>query len=94
MMADLYPANVGDVNVLANHLTLAVESRFTSATAWYIFADPAVLPVIEYSYLTSAPGPQMATRDGFDVLGREFRVHLDFGCGPIDWRGAYLNRGA
>ena len=44
--------------------------------------------------LHSAQGPQMASREGFDVLGTEYRVVLDFGAGAVDWRGAYLNPGA
>lgn len=52
------------------------------------------MPVLEYSYLSSAQGPQMASREGWDVLGMEFRVVLDFGCGAIDWRGAFKNAGA
>ena len=65
-----------------------------SGNAWWIFADPAVLPVLEYAYLSSAQGPQIASREGWDVLGMEFRVVLDFGCGAVDWRGAYRNPGA
>ena len=50
--------------------------------------------MLEYAYLSSAQGPQLASRDGWDVLGREFRVILDFGCGAVDHRGAYRNAGA
>ena len=53
-----------------------------------------MLPVLEYAYLASAPGPQMSSREGWDVLGMEFRVVLDFGAGAVDWRGAYRNPGA
>jgi hypothetical protein len=53
-----------------------------------------VLPVLEYAYLSSAQGPQIASREGWDVLGMEFRVVLDFGAGAVDWRGAWKNPGA
>ena len=92
ILAAIYAATVADANPFTGRLTLLVEPRITDAS-FYIFADPAVLPVLEYSYLSSAQGPQMASREGWDVLGMEFRVVLDFGCGAVDWRGAYLNPG-
>lgn len=92
VLASIYATTVSDVNPFTNKLTLLVEPRITDAS-WYLFADPAVLPVLEYSYLSSAQGPQMASREGWDVLGMEFRVVLDFGAGAIDWRGAYRNAG-
>lgn len=93
LLSDLAAATWGDVNPFASKLSLLVEPRITD-NQWYVFADPAVMPVLEYSYLSSAQGPQMASREGWDVLGMEFRVVLDFGCGAIDWRGAFKNAGA
>jgi hypothetical protein len=93
LLSDLAAATWGDVNPFASKLSLLVEPRITG-NQWYVFADPAVMPVLEYSYLSSAQGPQMASREGWDVLGMEFRVVLDFGCGAIDWRGAFKNAGA
>jgi hypothetical protein len=88
-----HPATSGDVNPFAGKLELLVEPRITG-NGWYVFTDPAQLAVLEYAYLSSAQGPQMASREGWDVLGMEFRVVLDFGAGAIDWRGAYRNAGA
>ena len=93
VLASLAAGKIADVNPFSGSLQLLVEPRF-SGNAWRVFADPAQLPVLEYAYLSSAQGPQMATREGWDVLGMEFRVVLDFGCGVIDHRGAYLNAGA
>lgn len=91
LLASIYAATTDDVQPI--RLTLLVEPRITG-TAWYVFADPATAPVLEYAYLSSAPGPQLSSRDGWEVLGREFRVVLDFGCGAVDHRGAYRNAGA
>lgn len=93
VLAAIYAATAGDANPFSGKLALLVEPRLP-ATAWYLFADPATLPVLEYAYLSSAQGPQMASREGWDVLGQEFRVVLDFGAGAVDWRGAYRNAGA
>mgnify|MGYP001765597875 CR=1 FL=1 len=92
LLTALNAAQVGDVNPWAGKLTLAVEPRIEGA-AWYLFADPASVPVLEYSYLSSAPGPQIASREGWEVLSVEQRVHLDFGAGAVDWRGAVYNPG-
>jgi hypothetical protein len=70
-----------------------VEPRLTG-NAWWLFADPAALPVLEYAHLSSAQGPQISSREGWNVLGMEFRVVLDFGCGAVDHRGTYRNPGA
>jgi len=66
----------------------------TSTTGWYLFADPAIAPVVVYGYLEGQEGPYTETRNGFDVDGVEVKIRHDFGCGVIDFRGAYLNDGA
>ena len=92
LLAELAAAKVDDQNPFSGKMTLLIEPRL-SGEDWYVFADPAMLPVLEYAYLSSAQGPQIASRDGWETLGREFRVVLDFGCGAVDWRGAYHNPG-
>jgi len=89
LIADIYPATVADVNVNTARYEVLTDPRIESDDFW-LFADPASLPVLEYAYLSSAPGPQLASREGWDVLGTEWRVVLDFGVGAIDFRGAAL----
>lgn len=96
--AEIVLAQIADVKKnmgreIIGNLELLVEPRL-SGVSWYLFADPASLPVLEYAYLSSAQGPQIASREGWEVLGMEFRVTLDFGAGGIDFRGAYRNPGA
>ncbi|WP_271167307.1 prohead protease/major capsid protein fusion protein [Hansschlegelia plantiphila] len=92
VLAALSATTTDGVNPFSGKLTLLVEPRITDVS-WYVFADPAQLPVLEYSYLASAPGPQLSEREGWDVLSREFRVFEDFGAGAIDWRGAVRSSG-
>ncbi|MFD1703359.1 Mu-like prophage major head subunit gpT family protein [Methylopila henanensis] len=92
VLASIYAATTADVNPFSQKLTLLVEPRIT-ADSWFVVADPASAPILEYSYLSSAPGPQMSEREGWEVLSREFRVVLDFGAGALDWRGAVRNPG-
>ncbi|RDW14104.1 prohead protease/major capsid protein fusion protein [Paracoccus thiocyanatus] len=91
LLASIAPATTDDVQPI--RLTLLVEPRLTGP-AWFVFGDPATAPVLEYAYLSSAQGPQLSSRDGWETLGREFRVVLDFGAGVTDHRGAYRNAGA
>lgn len=93
LLAAIYAQTPADVNPFTARLIPMVEPRLP-ATSWYVFADPAVMPVLEYAHLSSAQGPQIASRQGWVTLGVEFRCVLDFGCGAIDWRGAYRNAGA
>lgn len=95
LVSEIQAAKVADVNPFSN-LSVIVDPRLDaiSATAWYLFADPAQVEVIEYSYLESEPGPVVETRSGFDVDGVETKIRLDFGAGIVDFRGGFRNDGA
>jgi hypothetical protein len=87
---------VTSVNPFAGKLDLVVDPRLdaVSQTAWYLAADSGVVDTIEYSYLESAGGPEIFTKEGFEVDGMQMKVRLDFGAGVLDWRGLYRANGA
>lgn len=93
-LAAITAAATSDVNVFANGLTVVVEPRLSNATRWYVIADPAQIDGLEYAYLEGSPGPQIETKQGFEVDGVQLKVRLDFGAGFIDWRPWYMNAGA
>ncbi|MET4684884.1 prohead protease/major capsid protein fusion protein [Brevundimonas faecalis] len=93
LLATLAATKSADVNPFSGTLQLIVEPRITGLD-WYIFGDKANAPVLEMAYLAGASGPQILSRDGWNTLGREYRVTLDLGVGATDWRGAYRNPGA
>ncbi|MBB94666.1 MAG: peptidase U35 [Rhodobacteraceae bacterium] len=93
LLTQINATNTDEVNPFGK-LILAVEPRLTDTAAWYVAADPATIDGLEYAYLEGAPGPQIETRQGFEVDGIQIKVRLDFGCGWIDHRGWYKNAGA
>lgn len=93
-LASIAPATAADVNPFSGSLSLVVEPRLSSATRWYVTADPGEIDGLEFAYLSGAEGPQVESRSGWDVDGMEIRVILDFGAGFIDHRGWFMNAGA
>ncbi len=88
----IYPATTDDVNTWAGKLTLVVEPRIAD-DSWFVLADPASVPSLQYAYLAAAQGVQIQRQEAWDTLGLKFRAWLDFGCGWLDWRGAYRSTG-
>jgi phage head maturation protease len=100
-LAGIYPTQVNFVNVFEDFVRLVVDARLDhlgQTLPWYLFADVATVPVLEFSYLTGNEGPRVYTRVGFaggsDIDGSEVLASLDFGCGAISWQGAFKNPGA
>lgn len=75
-------------------LSSGANRQSGSATAWYLFADPATVDTFEYAYMEGQDGPYTETRQGFDVDGMEVKCRHEFGAAWIDYRGAYKNSGA
>jgi HK97 family phage prohead protease len=94
VLATLAPARLDDVNVFSGKFQLVVEPRLASATRWYVTAAASEIDGLEYAYLEGAPGPQIESRNGFEVDGVQIKVRLDFGAGFVDWRGWLTNAGA
>jgi hypothetical protein len=92
-LATIAPATAADVNPFSGAMSLVVEPRLSSATRWYVTADPGEIDGLEFAYLSGNEGPQVESRSGWDVDGVEIRVILDFGAGFIDHRGWFQNVG-
>lgn len=71
VLAQITPNATGDVNVFTGAFTLLVEPRITDGS-WFLFADPALLPVLQHGYLDGAPGVQVEQQDAWTTLGSSF----------------------
>lgn len=94
VLASIQPTTTDDVNPFGGKLELLVETRLSSATRWYLVGDPAVTEGLEYSYLQGEEGPQIETKQGFEIDGMAFKVRLDFGAAFLEHRGWFRNNGA
>lgn len=86
LLAQIAAATVDAVNPWTGKLVPLVDPRLPEGT-FYLFADPAVAPALQYAYLAGAEGVQVQRREMWDQLGVGYRAWLDFGAGWLDWRG-------
>lgn len=96
ILTTIQATQADNVNPWPGKLELVPEPRLDadSDTAWYLFADPGMADALEYAYLQDSTGPEIITREGFEIDGVEIKARLDFGAGFIDWRGVQKNPGA
>jgi len=67
----------------------------SSATAWYLFANPADVAAIEIAYLRGRRTPTIESGEtSFNTLGMQWRGYFDFGVAMQDYRAALLSKGA
>jgi hypothetical protein len=92
-VASIAPAQTSDVNVFSGKLAVVCEPRLEAVSPWDWYLADSRLAALVLGGLAGNEGPQIASRDGFEVLGREFRVTLDVGVGPNDWRGWFRQGG-
>jgi hypothetical protein len=66
-----------------------------SATAWYLFANPADVAAMEIAYLRGQRTPTIESSESdFDNLGMKWRGYFDFGVAMQDYRAAVKSAGA
>lgn len=89
LQAQITPALVGSVNPFARSYEIIVEPMLDAYAAddWYVIAGSDQIDTVEYAFLEGEEGPQMETRDGWEVDGIEFKIRHDFAAKAIDFRG-------
>jgi hypothetical protein len=93
ILTQLAATTASDANPFPGKLTLAVEHRIPD-NSWYVAADPAQAPVLEYATLRGqGDSVFIDTRVGFEIDAIETKGRIDFGAGAVDYRGAYKNPG-
>lgn len=80
----------GNVNVFAGRFQVVSSAYLTSATTWWLVANPAELPAMEVAFLNGQrlPTVQQAEAD-FNTLGIQVRGHFSYGVAKAEARGAY-----
>lgn len=94
---DLSNANSQAKNVLKDFVTVASDPYLDdiSATAWYLFASPEdAAYAFEIVFLDGNEEPYTDDMIEWETDAMAFKVRMDYGVAPGDWRGAYKNVGA
>lgn len=90
-VAVITPTEAGNVNPFS--AKFEVVTAPVSGNAWEVYADPSVLPVWVWGMLDGYAAPRMRIENPFGTQGVGISLEHDFGCGAIDFRGAYRNPG-
>jgi len=83
-------------NSVRNTFEVVADARLdsASATGWYGTASSAINDTIEVSYLNGNDRPTLEQQAGWAVDGVEFKVRMEAGVAPLDFRGMAKNPGA
>jgi ATP-dependent protease ClpP protease subunit len=89
------PTKTSDTNIFARSMELIVETLLDGVAnnPFYTFADPALIPAIEYAHLEGEEGPVLEADWGFEIDGMTLKVRDDFGAGFVDHRGSVMVTG-
>lgn len=92
VLAPVAAAQASNVSIFSGKLEQVTTARIIG-NAWYMFADPELLPCFEWGLLEGYAAPRLRMEEGFGVQGVKVQLEHDFGCGAIDFRGGYRNAG-
>jgi hypothetical protein len=77
-----------------NQIQVLPEPRLFDTTNWYLAADPALCPGLEYGSLAGSPRPRVQLDQAWTVDGMRFRLIHDTNAWAVDWRPLYRSTGA
>lgn len=80
-------------NLVAGMVEQITEHRITGG-GYFFAANPAMYDTIEVSYLDGNKSPFMENKIGWNIDGTEWKIRLDAGVNPLDFRALYKNPGA
>lgn len=80
-------------NIVVGLFRDIVDTPRVASTRRYLFADPAIAPVLEVAFLEGQSSPVLETQDGWRTDGAEMKVRFDYGVAAVDYRGAVSNAG-
>ena len=83
-----------NANPMAGTFQQIATSVMAERDPWYMFADPAVAPVVEVVFLNGMQEPQVTMEQDFNTSGLRWKIELPHGVGAIGWRGCVKNPGA
>ena len=82
-------------NIFNGRLEIVVDAQLdaSSATAWYLAANPTSTDTVCRGYLQGQRGVTVQERDGWNIDALELKARLDFGVAALDYRGLYKHAG-
>lgn len=86
--------NPGIVNVVKDMAQVIVEPRLDkhNAKEWYVTAAQG-MDTVEVAYLDGMDSPYLEQQEGFTVDGIAWKVRIDAGVAPLDYRGLVKSTG-
>jgi hypothetical protein len=71
---------------------LVVEDDRIPGTSWYVMTDSG--RPWRRRNLAATGGPELLSKDGWDIDGRLYKARDEFGCTVMDWRSMILTPAA
>jgi hypothetical protein len=91
--AQITPGTTAVANPFFNAFEVIVDPYLDSPTKWYVTADPASIPVVQYAFLNGQEGLYTEQELNFKTDDLDIKVRTDFAATIEEHRGVYLNPG-